>query len=322
MNIEDQIKNISKDLKPEISVLIPFYGNKNDLFKCLDGLKRQDFTMPFEVIVVESGNDPEVRQFVNSIPNAVLYSSNSKMYPGKARNLAVKNANADLFAFIDADCVPDSNWLNEIYSTLKNGYEIVIGPIKNLYPFHPVASVDNILQFVDFQKSRNPKSIVHFPACNFGITKQLFEETGGFSEDYASGEDILFSQDAIKKSNGKVLFNTRQLVRHCGRKSIAGLIKHNETLGFYRGLLNLKIPAKYMKYRKYSLYSILYGFRRFVYITIRTLQWNPVGIMRIVFYLPVVFIGLTAWVKGFRRGNKKYFEIGISNQYITEAFLK
>ena len=148
--------NISSVL---ISVIIPFYGDKKDLKNCLQGIQQQNFNKPFEVIVVESGNDLDVKQLVNSIPNTVLISSSSLMFPGKARNLGIAESKTEFLALIDADCVPLPNWLSEIYSSLKNGYEIVIGPIINLFPFHPIASVDNLLQCVDFQKHRPPKNI-------------------------------------------------------------------------------------------------------------------------------------------------------------------
>jgi glycosyltransferase involved in cell wall biosynthesis len=230
------------------------------------------------------------------------------MYPGKARNLGVKNSKSDLLAFIDADCVPSSNWLSEIYLSLKNGNEIIIGPITNLYPFHPIASVDNLLQFPDFQKHRSLNNINHFPACNLGITKRLFNETGRFPEDIVTGEDVKFSESAIRNSKSKFFFNSRLKVKHSGRKNLNQLIKHNESLGFHRGYFSLKISPNKNKYRGTFLYAFLFGIKRFIYISLRTLQWNPISLFRIIFYFPLVILGLSAWVNGFWRGNQKFLE--------------
>jgi len=236
--------------------------------------------------VVESGNNLDVKQLVSSIPNTVLISSSSLMFPGKARNLGVADSVANYLAFIDADCVPLPNWLSEIYSSLTNGSEIVIGPITNLYPFNPIASVDNLLQFIDFQKGRPSKNINHFPACNLGITKQLFNRTGGFREDVVTGEDVIFSESAISNCNDKIFFNSRLEVKHSGRKSLNQLIKHNESLGFHRGYLSLKISPDRNKYRGTFLFAFLFGFRRLAYISLRTLQWNPVSMFRIILFPP------------------------------------
>ncbi len=311
MNLRVNSKDHSQIFSPLISVIIPFYGDIKDLRNCLQGIQKQNFNEAFEIIVVESGNDPKVKQLISSIPNTVLISSSSLMFPGKARNLGVADSVANYLAFIDADCVPLPNWLSEIYSSLTNGSEIVIGPITNLYPFHPVASVDNLLQFPDFQKRRPSTKITHFPACNLGITKQLFNRTGGFREDVVTGEDVIFSESAISNCNDKIFFNSRLEVKHSGRKSLNQLIKHNESLGFHRGYLSLKISPGRNKYRGTFLFAFLFGFRRLAYISLRTLQWNPISLFRIVFYFPILILGLSAWVKGFWKGNQKY--LGIKN---------
>jgi glycosyltransferase involved in cell wall biosynthesis len=290
---------------PEMSVIIPFYGKITELLNCLNGLQNQKFNFPFEVIVVESGINHKVKQLINTISNVILISSYSVMFPGKARNLGVLSSKSNLLAFIDADCVPSSKWLYKIYSLLKNGNEIVIGPIINLYPIHPIASVDNLLQFPDFQKRRPSNDISHFPGCNLGINKELFMKTGGFPEQFETGEDVIFSETAIRISNGKIIFNPQVIIYHSGRKNFSEFMRHNKSLGFHRGYLNLKISAKQNKSRDSFLYSFLFGIRRLVYISIRTLQWNPLGIIRLIFYFPVLILGLGAWVNGFRKGNQK-----------------
>ena len=309
MGLELNSKNHSQIFNPLISVIIPFYGDIKDLSNSLQGIQKQNFNEAFETIVVESGNDPKVKQLISSIPNASLISASTMMFPGKARNTGVADSRANILAFIDADCVPRFNWLSEIYSSLTNGSEIVIGPITNLYPFHPVASVDNLLQFPDFQKRRPSTKITHFPACNLGMTRELFNRTVGFPKDVVTGEDVKFSESAINKCNGKIFFNPRLEVKHSGRKKINQLIKHNKTLGFHRAYLKLKISYKQNKFQSTFLYSCLFGIRRLAYISLRTLQWNPVGIVRIVFYFPILILGLSAWVKGFWKGNQKYLEI-------------
>jgi len=308
MNLRVNSKDHSQIFSPLISVIIPFYGDIKDLRNCLQGIQKQNFNSPFEIIIVESGNDPDMKQLVSSIPNTVLISSSSLMFPGKARNLGVADSVANYLAFIDADCVPLPNWLSEIYSSLTNGSEIVIGPITNLYPFHPVASVDNLLQFPDFQRRRSSSNISHFPACNLGITRALFNKTGGFPEDIVTGEDVKFSESAIRNCNGKIFFNHRSVVKHSGRKNFKSFIKHNDSLGFHRGYLNLKISSGRNKYRDTFLFAFLFGIRRLTYILVRTIQWNPISIFRIIFYFPLVILGLSAWVNGFWRGNQKFLE--------------
>lgn len=304
MNLPEKIKTDNKIQSYELSVIIPFNGNSTDLSNCLKGLKNQNFNMEFEIVVVESGNDPGVKNLVKFLHNAQIISSSSLLYPGKARNSGVKYSKANLLVFIDADCVPASGWISEVYSSLKKGNDIVIGPIINLHPFHPVASVDNLFLFSDFQKRRPSKNFTHFAGCNFGITRSLYQKVGGFQEDMIIAEDTKFSESALQR--GKIIFNKKMIVKHSGRKNLTGYKKHHESFGFYKGYLNLKGSSADNKLRKNYFYPILLGFRRMIYISIRTLQWNPAGLLRIIFYFPVFILGLSAWINGFRKGQSKY----------------
>ena len=295
----------SKIPSPELSVIIPFHGDKKDLANCLEGLRNQRADFRFEIIVAESGCDPEVELLIGAIPGAVLVSSLSVMYPGKARNEGAAHARAELLAFIDADCVPAPAWLSEVYSALNNGNDIVMGPVVNLHPFHPVASIDNLLQFVDFQKHRPSGDISHFPICNLGIKKPMFLKVGGFPENMETGEDVLFSEAAINKGNGAILFNKRMTLRHKGRRVFSQFMNHHETFGFYRGYYNLRVSVQWNKYRGRYFYALFFGFRRLTYLIVRTMQWNPVGLIRIIIYFPVLIAGLLSWVNGFHVGSQK-----------------
>ncbi len=302
MNVYSDIKDSSKIQDCVLSVIIPFYGDKQELFKCLKGIHLQNFNKPYELIIVESGNDPQVKQTLEFFPNSFLISSSTLLNRAKARNAGAKKAHSDFLVFLDADCVPLPNWLSEAYSSFKNNSEIVVGTIINLYPFHPIASVDNLLQFTDFQKHSSSKNISHFSGTNFGITKKLFKETGGYCEELTLGEDIKFSQSAIRKCEGKIYFNSAMIVKHAGRKNYMEFFEHNKAFGFYRGYLNLKIPSSENKLKRLRLYPIYFGIKRFIYISVRTIQWNPVGVIRIIFYFPIVILGLSAWTNGFRKG--------------------
>jgi glycosyltransferase involved in cell wall biosynthesis len=316
MNSDFKLKTHSLVKSPVISVIIPFYGDLNDLTECLEGLSNQNFNFDFEIIVSESGNDSKVEDLINFMDNAQLISSSSLMYPGKARNLGVKYSNASLLAFIDSDCVPSPCWLSEIYFSLNNGNDIVIGPVLNLYPFHPVASVDNIFLFTDFQKHRSSKNINHFAGCSFGISKKLFYVAERFPEDSEIAEDTIFSEKVLKK--GKVCFNKKMIVKHKGRKEIKQFKKHHEKFGFYKGYLNLKTSSSNKNYRKNYFYPAILGLRRLIYILIRTLQWNPVGLIRVIIFFPLLLLGISSWIRGFRNGELKFIsEISIHDYGIT-----
>jgi hypothetical protein len=104
----------------------------------------------------------------------------------------------------------------------------------------------------------------------------------------------------------KIEFNSHAIVQHSGRKGLFDLARHNANLGYHRGYLKLKIRSGNRTICKTYFYSIFFGFKRLAYILIRTLQWNPAGLLRIVLYFPILIFGLAAWTIGFWKGNQKY----------------
>ncbi|MFW9929581.1 MAG: glycosyltransferase, partial [Candidatus Thorarchaeota archaeon] len=265
------IEIIKKEL-PELSVIIPFHGEKKYLEKCLEGMLNQKSGLKYEIIVVESENKNDIKDLACSYPNIIFISSDTLLYPGRARNLGVNKSNSEFLAFIDADCIPETDWASNIFSSLNDGYDIVLGPILNLYPAHPIASVDNLLVFPDFQKSHPSKSFIHFPPCNLGITKKLFIESGGFPEEIKIGEDTKFSRSVLRKCNPKIIYNNKIIVRHSGRKNFVQFMKHQQSFGYNRGYSDSKKNIAGSELKKNFLYSFFYGCRRRSYIFIRTLQ--------------------------------------------------
>lgn len=290
--------------QPKISVIIPFANSSEKLFKCLDALYNNQSKVSFETIVVQSGSKKNLENQLKKYDDLILIHSEELFYPGKARNVGVQNTQSNILAFLDADCLPCIDWVNIGLSSILRGLNIVLGPILNENIFKPITSVDNLLQFVDFQKLRPSGNISHFPGTNFIITKNLFEKTGGFRNDLEAGEDVIFSQQAIKLAEGKILFNKNLKVKHIGRNTLDGFINHQKSFGYYRGLLSLKIKSPANLKRNELFYAVYFGLKRFIYIYFRTLQWNPKVVPMLIFYFPLIILGLSYWSIGFFNGVK------------------
>lgn len=293
------------NFRPQISVIIPFAGESNILFKCLDKLYYSKKQINFETIVVQSGCRKSSTEKITKYENLTLIHSEELCYPGKARNLGAQKSSSNMLAFIDADCIPSDDWIETAFKSIEQGWKVVLGPILNENIFKPIASVDNMLQFIDFQKNRPATSITHFSGTNFVISKSLFQQAGGFREDLKAGEDVIFSQSVINQKNLRIFYNKNLYVYHVGRNSFKEFINHQKVFGYYRGLLNLKIKPPEFLNRCLQLYAGYWGLKRFAYICIRTVQWNLKAVLILIMYFPLIVIGLSAWSLGFYNGVKK-----------------
>ena len=95
-----------------ISVIIPYYGEREALDRCLLSLSRQSLNQDeFEVIVVN--NDPGSKLVLPSGIRCANVTVVEEQRPGSyaARNRGVQQARGRWLAFTDTDCVPDEKWL-------------------------------------------------------------------------------------------------------------------------------------------------------------------------------------------------------------------
>ena len=108
---------------PLISVIIPHLNQPEALESCLTSLDAQSLERSlFEVIVVDNGSASPPENIVAEHPGTRLLRE-LRPGPGPARNLGIQCATGENFAFIDADCRAQSNWLRNALLALNSSPE-------------------------------------------------------------------------------------------------------------------------------------------------------------------------------------------------------
>src|SRR5215467_7698491 len=98
---------------PTVSVVIPHYNQLEALARCLAALSRQ--TMPrerFEVIVADNNSAGGIEAVAAIAPDATVVAA-PQQGAGPARNVGAAQAQGAALAFVDADCLPEADWLAE-----------------------------------------------------------------------------------------------------------------------------------------------------------------------------------------------------------------
>jgi glycosyltransferase involved in cell wall biosynthesis len=182
--------------KPRISVIVPAHNAATDIPHLFDALAGQTAARDdFELIVVDDGSSDGTAALVRSQPAARLVEADRHGGVARARNLGLDAARGDVVAFVDADCVPRSTWVELGAAALDSlGADIVAGHIEVAFKrASPVALVD-LVHYFDQERY----AAEGFAATgNLWVRRAVFEQAGRFDEGLARDEDREFVQRAV-----------------------------------------------------------------------------------------------------------------------------
>lgn len=284
-----------------ISVIIPCKNHEIELRECLFGLHRMTVQIPFEIIVVDSANAPEVLSVVQNFPGIKLIRSKEDLDAASARNLGAYHSMGDYLAFIDADCIPTSDWLQTAWNELYRGAQMVGGAVSDASPWHPFASADNILQFSDLSKGRPEGPIDLLPGCNLAVKREAFKKVGGFPL-LKNTEDVFFTSKIAAQWPEKCRYLPDMRVFHKGRAKLWEFWMHQYRFGYTRGFYRFRITKMQQIIGRFYAVVPLVVLKRLIYIFQRIIKWNREKLIIYIGLLPAILCGLTGWAIGFARG--------------------
>jgi glycosyltransferase involved in cell wall biosynthesis len=166
-----------------ISVILPTYNRKGDLFRCLESLRRQSLPADaYEVIVVDDGSTDGTAEAI--APSAGLtVVRQDRRGPGAARNSGAAMAAGAILACIEDDVIAAPDWL-------EAGLRAFEDP--------EVAAAEGTTQ-VEGETLRlfdAPEQLSYVP-CNFFVRKDVFKALGGYDEEFFEpGLGLYFREDA------------------------------------------------------------------------------------------------------------------------------
>lgn len=179
------------------SIIVAVYNRPSELEDLLESLSAQTFT-DFEVVVVEDGSTIPSQKICESFSKRlnVSYFTKPNSGPGPSRNYGCRRATADVFIFLDSDCMVPPGYLALVDAASKRqGYDAFGGPDRDHTSFTPVQKAISfaMTSFLTTGGIRGRKRTItgtfHPRSFNMGITREVFNATDGFST-MRFGEDI------------------------------------------------------------------------------------------------------------------------------------
>jgi GT2 family glycosyltransferase len=269
----------------KMSVIIPTCDRVERLMECLRRIQGAD-----EIVVADDGRKAETRELIERDYKNVIWVQGPRRGPAANRNVGARSSSGNWLVFIDDDCLPGQNWLSEIRDAAPH-CDVVEGktvcPDKTNHPFEDVVE--------------NPTGDLLW-SCNLALTRSLFEQLGGFDEDFliAGGEDLEFAR-RLRLIKARVYFASAAIVYHPVRRlSFVGLV--NKVFQMHWHILyRLKIDSS----RSATFHEIVDLLRT----TVRAIlspprKRNLQGMARLALewvFLPAWVLYLFVWEQRFRR---------------------
>ena len=224
---------------PAISVVVLSYNARERIDLPLSSLRAQTLREPYEVIVVDSGDDDCAAHVAAAYPEARLIRSDRRLSAGAGRNRGAAAARAPYVAYLADDCRVAPDWLELRLAKHREGFEAVGGAVTNGTPFHPLGSAGYYLEYTAVMPSTRILAEQPIPhALSYAVT--LIDRLGGFAEDTVTGEDTLFNRRCVA-DGVRIATDPRIRLAHRNITGFGAYLRHQHAHG--RGLVQCRRHA-------------------------------------------------------------------------------
>lgn len=236
----------------DISVVIPLLNEERYVRDCVESLLSQTYPKNrFEVIVIDNGSCDSSYAIVQEYPQVKLLSESE---PGSyaARNRGILEARGSVIAFIDPDCLPDQNWLENIASAMKDPAILVLLGRRRLPTMIPSLS---LLEAYENEKDDSvingeTEALYYGYTNNMAVRKKLFEDLGLFLKIPRGADTIFVRRIADTYSGGVVRYRSDIVVTHLEVNSVRAYYRKAFLYGRHRVLNNTITYARPLDLRQ------------------------------------------------------------------------
>jgi glycosyltransferase involved in cell wall biosynthesis len=217
---------------PAVSVVMPAYNAAATIGQQLEGLARQTYQGPWELVIADNGSRDETvviaRRWTDRIRRLSLVDAADRPGVSHARNLGCSNTDGELLLFCDADDIVDSGWIAAMVVGLQH-YPMAGGRIDRTLLNDPVSiaarpgttnSLPNSFGFLPYPMT-----------ANCGMRREVWAELSGFDERYRYGsEDVAFFWRA-QLAGYEAGFVPEAIVHYRLRSKIPDMVRQYYTYG-------------------------------------------------------------------------------------------
>ncbi|MBI1910801.1 MAG: glycosyltransferase [Deltaproteobacteria bacterium] len=231
-------------MNPLVSIIIPVKEINNYIRESIPNILNLDYEN-FEVVIFPDSPSAEIFPKTTIIPTG-------KIGPAEKRDLALKYAKGEIFAFLDDDAYPRKDWLSSAVRHFEDKEVAGVGG-PAVTPRHDsawqrasggvfsswLASGGYEYRYVPRE---NVTEVDDYPTVNLLVRRDIFEQVGGFDTNYWPGEDTKLCLDITKKLGKKIKYEPDALVYHHRRPLFRSHLQQVGRYAFHRGYFVKVLP--------------------------------------------------------------------------------
>ena len=279
---------------PKYSIVIPVYNRPEELEELLQSLTEQTF-QDFEVIIVEDGSqrtsESVCEKFTSQLTIHYFFKANSG--PGPSRNFGFEKAKGTYFVMFDSDCILPPEYFEAVEKYQKlYPLDAWGGPDRGHKKFTTLQramayTMSSVLTTGGIRGGTNQAARFLPRSFNMGISKSVFEKTGGFAFDRLA-EDIELSI-RMKKSGFRVGLISGAYVYHKRRTSLLQFFYQVQGFGRGRARVGKVHPAE-VKVTHWFPAVFFYGLISIPFMFLYSVQLGSIVLLVLGLYLSAIFL--------------------------------
>lgn len=214
---------------PSVSFIVPVRNRPALLRRCLQSIFDLDYPPEkCEVIVVDDGSTDNTAEVASAF-DVKLLRNEQQIGAGRSRNRAVSQAQNELLALIDSDCIVEQDWLRRLVPFFNDPAQAVVGGAIRAANTGPLIGRYEDVKSSLFTGERPAEvtlngEVDQLPAANLLIRRAAFEEINGHDPGLIFGEDVDLCWRLIK-AGGRVSYRPVAGVKHAYRLTLKGFLK-------------------------------------------------------------------------------------------------
>ncbi len=225
------------DRPSRVSVIIPARNAADVIGRIVEKvIDQRPPDVELEVIVVDDGSGDETGQVSRAAGarTVELKAGEHGGNPAAARNRGAEVASGELLVFLDADCTPDSGWLEGLLDAHSRGEVCVGGSLAMPDGLSTSARCDFYCGWYHVHPWRHAGAVPSHPPCNLSVQRAAFERSRRFDErqPMAYAHEELGWQGDLRQAGDRVFLEPAARAFHWNRPGWMHLLRRNYRWGY------------------------------------------------------------------------------------------